>query len=101
MPLWGIPAYFLYAPRRVECVEHGVVVEYIPWSDGKRPVTCAMMGFLSRWARRLSWRETAQVFQTSWEAVYRSVEWFVQWGLAHRELRAAGMDRAVGKGATG
>ena len=45
-----------------------------------------MMGFLARWARRLSWRETARAFQTSWEAVYRSVEWFVQWGLAHREL---------------
>ena len=87
VPLWGIPTYFLYAPRRVECAEHGVVVEHIPWSDGKRPVTCAMMGFLARWARRLSWRETAQVFQTSWEAVYRSVEWFVEWGLAHRELR--------------
>lgn len=87
VPVWGIPTYFLYAPRRVECAEHGVVVEHIPWSEGKRPVTCAMMGFLARWARRLSWRETAQVFQTSWEAVYRSVEWFVQWGLAHRELR--------------
>ena len=86
VPLWGIPTYFLYAPRRVECIEHGVVVEHLPWSDGKRPVTCAMMGFLARWARRLSWRETAQVFQTSWEAVYRSVEWFVEWGLAHREL---------------
>ena len=44
------------------------------------------MGFLARWARRLSWKETAQVFQTSWEAVYRSVEWFVEWGLAHRQL---------------
>src|SRR5664279_5561418 len=64
-----------YAPRRVECAEHGVVVEHIPWSDGKRPVTCAMMGFLARWARRLSWRETARAFRTSWEAVYRSVEW--------------------------
>ena len=95
VPLWGIPTYFLYAPRRVECVEHGVVVEHMPWSDGKRPVTYAMMGFLARWARRLSWRETARVFQTSWEAVYRSVEWFVQWGLAHRELReieAIGVD---------
>jgi transposase len=38
------------------------------------------------WARRLSWRETARAFQTSWEAVYRSVEWFVEWGLAHRQL---------------
>ena len=87
VPLWGIPTHFLYSPRRVQCPEHGVVVEHIPWSNGKRPVTCAMMGFLARWARRLSWRETAQVFQTSWEAVYRSVEWFVEWGLAHRELR--------------
>ena len=87
VPLWNIPTYFCYAPRRVECAEHGVVVEFIPWSDGKRPVTCAMMGFLARWARRLSWRETARAFQTSWEAVYRSVEWFVEWGLAHRPLR--------------
>jgi len=87
VPLWGIPTHFRYAPRRVECAEHGVVVEQIPWSEGKRPVTRAMMGFLARWARRLSWRETAQVFATSWEAVYRSVEWFVQWGLAQRQLQ--------------
>src|ERR1019366_1600160 len=87
VPLWGIATYFCYAPRRGERVEHGIVVEHVPWSDGKRPVTCALMGFLARWARRLSWRETARAFQTSWEAVYRSVEWFVEWGLAHRELR--------------
>jgi transposase len=86
VPLWGIPVSFRYAPRRVECVEHGIVVEHIPWSDGKRPLTTAMMGFIARWARRLSWRETATVFQTSWESVYRSVEWFVEWGLAHRQL---------------
>jgi len=88
VPLWGIRTWFRYAPRRVKCGEHGVIVEHIPWSEGKRPITCAMMGFLARWARRLSWRETAQVFQTSWEAVYRSVEWMVQWGLAHRQLQA-------------
>jgi transposase len=86
VPLWGIATWFRYAPRRVQCPEHGVVVESLPWSDGKRPLTCALMGFLARWARRLSWRETARVFQTSWESVYRSVEWFVQWGLAERQL---------------
>jgi transposase len=32
VPLWGIPTHFRYAPRRVECPEHGVVVEQIPWS---------------------------------------------------------------------
>jgi transposase len=87
VPLWNIPTYFCYAPRRVECAEHGVVVEHIPWSEGKRPVSRAMMGFLAGWARRLSWRETARSFHTSWEAVYRSVEWFVEWGLEHRQLR--------------
>ena len=88
VPLWGIIVHFFYAPRRVECPEHGIGVEHIPWSQGKRPVTTAMMGFLARWARRLSWRETARAFQTSWEAVYHSVEWFVEWGLAHRQLEA-------------
>ena len=88
VPLWGIVCHFFYSPRRVECGEHGVGVEHIPWSQGKRPVTTAMMGFLARWARRLSWRETARSFQSSWEAVYHSVEWFVEWGLAHRHLEA-------------
>jgi len=87
VPLWGIRTLFVYATRRVQCATHGVVVEHVPWSDGKRPVTITMMCFLSRWARRLSWRETARAFQTSWECVYRSVEWFVQWGLAHRKLQ--------------
>jgi transposase len=95
VPLWGIVVHFFYQPRRVECAEHGMAVEHIPWSQGKRPVTTAMMGFLARWARRLSWRETARTFQTSWEAVYHSVEWFVEWGLAHRVLegiRSIGID---------
>jgi transposase len=86
IPLWGIVTWFIYAARRVNCPAHGVVVEHLPWSEGKRPVTRAMMVFLARWARRLSWRETARCFQTSWECVYRSVEWFVQWGLAQRKL---------------
>ena len=34
VPLWGIPAHFLYAPWRVQCSEQGVVVEHIPWSVG-------------------------------------------------------------------
>ena len=86
VPLWGMITWFRYAPRRVQCAEHGVVVEPIPWSEGKRPITRAMMSFLARWGRHLSWRQTARTFQTRWECVYRSVEWFVQWGLAHRKL---------------
>ena len=30
IPLWAIAVFFVYAPRRVECPEHGVVVEFMP-----------------------------------------------------------------------
>ena len=95
VPLWAIPVFFLYAERRVECSEHGVIVEQVPWSAGKSPVSITMMIFLAQWGRRLSWSETARVFQTSWESVYRSVQWFVGWGLEHRVLagiQALGID---------
>jgi transposase len=61
--------------------EHELVVEHISWSDGKRPMTCAVMDFLARWARRRNWRETAQAFHLSWESAYR----FVRKGLAQRK----------------
>jgi transposase len=44
------------------------------------------MQFLATWAKRLSWQETARAFRTTWEKVFHSVEWAVEWGLAHREL---------------
>lgn len=87
VPLWTLLAVFIYAPRRVTCATHGVIVEHMPWNVGKRPWTRAMMGLLARWARRLSWGETARVFETSWEAVYRSVAFYVDWGLQHRVLK--------------
>lgn len=31
--------------------------------------------FLAHWARKLSWRETARSFRTSWEKVYQAVEY--------------------------
>jgi len=39
VPLWGIAVCWRYAPRRVECPEHGVVVEHLPWNEGKKPLT--------------------------------------------------------------
>ena len=95
VPLWGIPTHLHYPPRRVSCAEHGLGVEHLPWSEGKRPTSIPLMIFLACWAQRLSWRETARAFRVSWEAVYRSVDWVVQWGLAHRVLEAVqaiGMD---------
>jgi transposase len=63
-------------------------VERVPWAEGKSPLTTSFEWFLARWAKRLSWRETAQAFGVTWEAVYRSVERAVNWGLAHRDLNS-------------
>jgi transposase len=87
IPLWGYFVFLLYAMRRVHCRRCGVVtVEKVPWGEGKRTLTKAYMLFLARWARRLSWKETAQAFRTSWEKVFDAVEYVVQFGLAHRTL---------------
>jgi hypothetical protein len=57
-----------------------VVVEDIPRADGKRTLTKAYMLFLARWARRLSWKETAAAFRTSWNKVFDAVEHVVTRG---------------------
>jgi len=60
IPLWGFLVFLLYTMRRVNCRRCGIVaVEEVPWGDGKRTLTKAHMLFLTRWARRLSWKETA------------------------------------------
>jgi len=86
VPLWGIPVYFLYRMRRVQCTRCGVKVESIPWADGKETLTTAMMQFLADWAKKLSWEETARSFHTSWHQVFRSVKYVVEWGLKHQNL---------------
>lgn len=87
VPLWGIAVLFIYAMRRVACPDCGVMVEEVPWGDGKCRQTIAYRWFLARWARRLSWQEVATVFRTSWDTVCRSVEYAVLWGLANRDER--------------
>jgi transposase len=96
IPFWGTLVFFLYCMRRVQCRHCGaVLVEEVPWSDGKHQLTKAYMLFLARWARKLSWKETAEAFHTSWDQVCFAVEYVVGWGLEHRTLepiRAIGVD---------
>jgi transposase len=103
IPFWGFFVFLLYAMRPVDCRRCGVVVvEEVPWGDGKRTLTRAYMLltraymlFLARWARRLSWKETAEAFRTSWEKVFDAVEHVVTWGLEHRilgQIDAIGVD---------
>ena len=86
VPLWGIPVFFVYAMRRVDCPTCGVIVEAVPWAEGKHHLTTSYAWFLARWAKRMSWKEVAEAFQTTWEHVFQAVELAVRWGLEHRDL---------------
>jgi transposase len=92
VPLWGIAVTLVYALRRIDCRACGVKVERVPWCDAasKSPMTTALMVFLARWARLLSWCQVARVFAVSWESVYRAVEQVVDYGLKHRDLSGIG-----------
>jgi len=95
IPFWGIKVFLVYSARRVNCPDCGVRVERLPWSIGKHRLTQTYAWYLSRWAKRLSWKETAEAFSTSWYHVFHSVEMAVTWGLANRNLtgiEAIGVD---------
>ena len=100
VPLWNIPFYFDYAPRRVNCKTCGVKVENMPWAEGKRNLTKSMMIFLACWAKALSWEETARRFNVGWRQVFNAIEYVVNWGKAHRNLdniESIGIDEVAWK----
>lgn len=86
VPFWGLAVYLLYKMRRVDCPTCGVKVEKVPWASGKHFMTIAYQWFLADWAKRLSWSQVAEAFNTSWHYVATSVEMAVDWGLEHRDL---------------
>jgi transposase len=98
VPLWGIAVWFLYAMRRVNCPQCGVVVEEVPWATGKERITTTYAWFLANWAKRMTWTDVARTFHASWDTVYRSVAIAVFWGLAHRnvdDVEAIGVDEVL------
>lgn len=72
IPVWGFAVILLYSMRHVDCRQCGVKVEEVPWAVGRHTLTKAYMLFLAQWARKLSWKETARSFRTSWEKVFQA-----------------------------
>lgn len=86
IPLWGYQVFLVYLMRRVDCTACGVKVEQVPWARGKQELTTTYQQFLAHWAKKLSWKDVAVSFRTSWEKVFQAVEYIVEWGLEHRDL---------------
>lgn len=95
VPLWGFAVVLLYTMRRVSCRRCGVKVERVPWAAGKSPVSRSLALYLADWAKVLSWQEVSRRFDVSWHRVFESVQYVVDWGLAHRDvsgITAIGVD---------
>ncbi len=90
VPLWNIPVYLSYAPRRAQCRRCGVKVEEVPWAEGKSQHCTVYEWFLAAWAKLLAWQQVARSFGTSWNTVHRAVTAAVLWGLDRRSLDGIG-----------
>jgi len=101
VPLWALPVFLVYAPRRIDCRRCGPTVELLPWASGKLRICEVFRLFLAQWARLISWAEVARAFRVSWADVYSAVKWVVDYGIEHRDLSgvsALGVDEIhVGK----
>jgi transposase len=85
--IWGCKVYFIYTPRRIDCLNNGATVGKLPWVDGKHHITNTFRIFLASWAKKLSWKETSETFNVSWEHVFRSVKDVVDYGMKNRSLK--------------
>ncbi len=75
----------------------------MPWVAGKHRLTEAYALFLAGWAKRLSWKEVAGAFHTTWDHVFCPVVHAVSWGGSIRTYRALKrwvLTKLLGSGAT-
>jgi hypothetical protein len=64
----------------------GDPVDPAPWAEGKQHKTLPYLGFLASWVEDLPWQRVAKRFYTSWQSVYRAVQWVVEYGLEYRRF---------------
>ena len=86
IPFWGYLVFFLYAPRRVNCLNCGIKIEEMPWAHGKSDQTKSYAWFLADWAKVLNWKEVGVHFKTTWYHVFTAVKMAVDWGRERMDI---------------
>lgn len=70
----GIPVFIQYRPSRIECPEHGVLTEYIPWSDGDSRFTKDFNDEIAWMVCRMTKTAIAQFENINWRTVGNCVK---------------------------
>ena len=65
----GIPVYLEYQPIRIECKEHGVLTEYLPWSDGNSRFSEDFNNEVAWMATHVCKSALAEYFGINWRTV--------------------------------
>ena len=70
----GIPVYVCYRPQRIECPEHGIRTEYIPWADGRSRFTPEFSNEVAWLVCRMSKAAVALFEDIDWRTVGNCVK---------------------------
>ena len=65
----GVPVLICYRPKRIECPQHGVLTEYIPWQDGKSRFTADFNNEVAWMACQMSKRAVSLYEDIDWRTV--------------------------------
>lgn len=65
----GIPVYLLYEPSRIECPQHGVLTENIPWADGDSRFTKEFNNEVAWLVGMLPRTQVADFMMINWRTV--------------------------------
>lgn len=93
----GVPVLIRYTPNRIECPEHGVLTENIPWADGDSHYTEAFNNEVAWLAMHMSktavtdfvginWRTVGNCIKAAWDRIEPDVS------LRMRDLRRICVD---------
>ena len=70
----GVPVYICYRPQRIECPEHGVRTEYVPWADGSSRFTEDFSNEIAWMVCRMSRTAVALFEDVDWRTVGNCVK---------------------------
>ena len=70
----GVPVHICYQPQRIECPEHGVLTEYIPWADGKSRFTADFSNEIAWMVCRMTRTAVALFEDIDWRTVGNCVK---------------------------
>lgn len=65
----GVPVFICYSPQRIECPEHGVLTENIPWADGDSRFTPEFNDEIAWMVCRMSKSDISLYENINWRTV--------------------------------